>query len=35
MAIVKAIADTHGATMDLDSGVDGHGLAVSVSFPSA
>ncbi|MDB6042884.1 MAG: two-component sensor histidine kinase [Gammaproteobacteria bacterium] len=35
MAIVKAIADTHGATMDLSSGVDGHGLAVSVAFPSA
>jgi two-component system OmpR family sensor kinase len=35
MAIVKAIADTHGAAMDLESGVDGHGLAVSVSFPAA
>jgi two-component system, OmpR family, sensor kinase len=35
MAIVKAIADTHGATMDLGSGVDGHGLAVSLSFPSS
>lgn len=34
MAIVKAIADTHGATLALDSGDDGHGLAVSVSFPA-
>ena len=32
MAIVKAIADTHGATLDLDSGPDGTGLAVSVRF---
>jgi two-component system OmpR family sensor kinase len=34
MAIVKAIADTHAATVTLDSGPDGRGLAVSVSFPS-
>lgn len=32
MAIVKAIADTHGATLDLDAGPDGTGLAVSVRF---
>ena len=35
MAIVKAIADTHSATLELDSGPDGTGLAVSVRFPSA
>ena len=35
MAIVKAIADTHGAVVRLDSGPDGRGLAVSVSFPPA
>jgi two-component system, OmpR family, sensor kinase len=35
MAIVKAIADTHGATLELDAGLDGTGLAVSVRFPSA
>lgn len=34
MAIVKAIADTHGATLTLDSGPDGRGLAVSVRFPA-
>jgi len=34
MAIVKAIADTHGATITLDSGSDGRGLAVTVSFPA-
>jgi two-component system OmpR family sensor kinase len=34
MAIVKAIADTHGATLELDSGPDGTGLAVSVRFRS-
>jgi two-component system OmpR family sensor kinase len=33
MAIVKAIADTHGATVELDSGPEGEGLAVSVRFP--
>jgi two-component system, OmpR family, sensor kinase len=32
MAIVKAIADTHGATLELDSGPDGTGLAVCVRF---
>jgi two-component system, OmpR family, sensor kinase len=35
MAIVKAIADTHGATLELDSGPDRAGLAVSVRFPGA
>jgi two-component system OmpR family sensor kinase len=35
MAIVKAIADTHGATLELEAGPDGTGLAVSVRFPSA
>jgi two-component system OmpR family sensor kinase len=35
MAIVKAIADSHGATVELDSGPDGKGLAVSVRFPAA
>jgi two-component system OmpR family sensor kinase len=35
MAIVKAIADTHGATLELDSGPDDGGLAVSVHFPAA
>ena len=34
MAIVKAIADTHGATLELDAGPDGTGLAVSVRFLS-
>jgi two-component system, OmpR family, sensor kinase len=33
MAIVKAIADAHGATLALDSGPEGIGLAVSVRFP--
>ena len=35
MAIVKAIADTHGAALELDSGPAGRGLAVSVRFPAA
>jgi nitrogen fixation/metabolism regulation signal transduction histidine kinase len=35
MAIVKAIADAHGAALELDSGADGRGLAVSVRFPGA
>jgi two-component system, OmpR family, sensor kinase len=35
MAIVKAIADSHGATVELDSGPDGTGLAVSVRIPAA
>jgi two-component system, OmpR family, sensor kinase len=34
MAIVKAIADTHSATLELDAGPDGTGLAVSVRFRS-
>jgi len=34
MAIVKAIADAHGATLALDSGPAGKGLAVSVEFPA-
>src|SRR5262249_13984777 len=33
MAIVKAIADAHGAAVSLDSGSDGRGLAVTVTFP--
>jgi two-component system OmpR family sensor kinase len=33
MAIVKAIASSHGASLALDEGPDGKGLAVSVSFP--
>jgi two-component system, OmpR family, sensor kinase len=32
MAIVKAIADSHGATLTLDSGPDGKGLAVTIAF---
>jgi two-component system, OmpR family, sensor kinase len=32
MAIVKAIADTHGASLELESGPDGVGLAVNVRF---
>ncbi len=35
MAIVKTIADSHGATVSLDEGPDGHGLSVVVVFPSA
>jgi two-component system OmpR family sensor kinase len=35
MAIVKAIADAHEATVTLDSGPTGVGLAVSVTFPFA
>jgi two-component system, OmpR family, sensor kinase len=35
MAIVKAIADAHGATVTLDAGRDGQGLAVIVRFPFA
>lgn len=35
MAIVKAIADSHGARLALDDGPDGKGLAVSVAFPAA
>ena len=33
MAIVKAIADAHDATLELDSGREGRGLVVSVRFP--
>ncbi len=33
MAIIKTIADAHGATITLDSGPGGRGLAVNVSFP--
>jgi two-component system OmpR family sensor kinase len=33
MAIVKAIADAHGATLELESGPEGKGLAVGVHFP--
>jgi signal transduction histidine kinase len=32
MAIVKAIADAHGASIRLDGGPDGLGLAVTVTF---
>ena len=35
MAIVKAIANTHGATLSLHEGPDGKGLAVSVTFQAA
>jgi two-component system OmpR family sensor kinase len=34
MAIVKTIADAHGATITLGDGPDGHGLAVTVTFPT-
>jgi two-component system OmpR family sensor kinase len=34
MAIVKAIADAHGATLELESGPDEKGLAVGVRFSS-
>jgi two-component system OmpR family sensor kinase len=35
MAIVKAIADAHGAKLELDSGPEGGGLVASVRFPGA
>jgi two-component system, OmpR family, sensor kinase len=35
MAIVKAIADTHDATLTLESGPDQKGLMVCVRFPAA
>ncbi|MDB6089452.1 MAG: two-component sensor histidine kinase [Gammaproteobacteria bacterium] len=35
MAIVKAIADSHAATLKLEPGSDGRGLAVTLYFPSA
>ena len=34
MAIVKAIAESHGAAVVLDSGESGRGLSVTVSFPA-
>lgn len=34
MAIVKAIAEAHGAGVVLDSGESGRGLAVTISFPA-
>jgi two-component system OmpR family sensor kinase len=33
LAIVKTIADAHGAIVSLHTGPDGHGLAVTISFP--
>jgi two-component system OmpR family sensor kinase len=35
MAIVKAIADAHGASIALDAGPGGQGLAATVAFPAA
>jgi two-component system OmpR family sensor kinase len=35
MAIVKAIADAHGASIALNAGPDGQGLAATVAFPAA
>ncbi|NJD32604.1 MAG: HAMP domain-containing protein [Gammaproteobacteria bacterium] len=35
LAIVKAIADQHGAQVELGSGADGRGLRVRVLFPAA
>jgi two-component system OmpR family sensor kinase len=35
MAIVKSIADAHGASIALDTGPNGQGLAVIISFPPA
>ena len=35
MAIVKAISDAHGATLELAAGPEGKGLAVSVLFPNS
>jgi signal transduction histidine kinase len=35
MAIVKAVADAHGASIALDTGPEGRGLEVTVTFPSA
>jgi two-component system OmpR family sensor kinase len=34
MAIVKAIADAHGASIELGEGAQGQGLEVKVSFPA-
>jgi nitrogen fixation/metabolism regulation signal transduction histidine kinase len=33
MAIVKAIADAHGATIVLDTDTNTRGLSVTVAFP--
>jgi signal transduction histidine kinase len=33
LSIVKRIADTHRATVELDAGLDGAGLAVRIGFP--
>ena len=35
MAIVKAISDAHGATLELAAGPEGRGLSVSVIFPNS
>ena len=35
LSIVRRIADAHGATVALDDGPDGRGLAVRVRFPAA
>ena len=35
LSIVRRIADAHGATVALDDGPDGRGLAVRVHFPGA
>ncbi len=35
LSIVRRIADAHGATILLDDGPDGRGLAVRVRFPAA
>ncbi|MBV8742627.1 MAG: hypothetical protein JOZ12_12635 [Sinobacteraceae bacterium] len=34
MAIVKTIADAHGASVELHTGPEGQGLEVRVRFPS-
>jgi len=34
LAIVKAIATAHGASVELGEGVDGQGLAVTITFPA-
>jgi two-component system OmpR family sensor kinase len=35
LAIVKTIADAHGAAVQLAAGLNGRGLAVTVTFPQA
>ncbi len=35
MAIVKTVADAHGASIALGDGPDGRGLTVTVTFPTA